>query len=112
VSLWTLLGGFIPVAVLFVAVTQLRFRRLARAALAGDLLEALAATLLGALWFGSLGSGGWWLVFFLIGVLAGLAERGTRIAFLRSAFRAESAGFFVALGRYLAAGAILAWRLG
>src|SRR5690606_38271222 len=31
--------------------------------------EALLVTLLGTLWFASLGSGGWWLVFPLIGLL-------------------------------------------
>jgi len=111
-SLWTLLGGFVPVAVLFALVTAARFRRLAGAAIAGDLLEALAATLLGALWFGSLGAGGWVLVFGLVGAIAGLAERGTRIAFLRSALWPEATGLAVTLGRYLAAGAVLSWRLG
>jgi hypothetical protein len=31
--------------------------------------EALLLTLLGALWFGSLGAGAWWLVFGLVGAL-------------------------------------------
>ena len=33
------------------------------------LVEALLLTLLGGLWFGSLGSGAWWLVFGLVGAL-------------------------------------------
>jgi hypothetical protein len=41
--------------------------RLRRARL--HLVEALLLTLFGALWFGSLGAGGWWLVFGLVGAL-------------------------------------------
>jgi hypothetical protein len=33
------------------------------------LVEGLLLTLLGGLWFGSLGTGGWWLVFGLVGAL-------------------------------------------
>lgn len=111
-SLWTLLGAYLPVAVLFVLVTLGHRRALPRPALLGDLAEAAAVTLLGALWFASLGRGSWLLVFLLVGLVAGLAERGTRIAFLRSAFGQEATGFAVTLVRYTAAGAILAWRLG
>lgn len=111
-SLWTLLGGYLLVALLFVLVTLLHWRKLPLPALLGDLAEAAALTLLGALWLGSLGRGSWLLVFLLVGAVAGLAERGTRIAFLRSAFRQEAAGFAVTVVRYAIAGAILAWRLG
>ena len=34
--------------------------------------EAAGVTLLASLWFDSLGHGGWWLVFLLVGLLAGL----------------------------------------
>lgn len=111
-SLWTLIGAYLPVALVFAGLTALRWRKLARQAVAADALEALAATLLGALWFASLGAGGWLLLFLLLGLVAGLAERGTRIAFLRSAVRDEAIGLALILVRYLAAGAILAWRLG
>jgi hypothetical protein len=109
----TLLLGFAPVALLFSAVAWLaRGRRLTAAALWVCLGEALMLTLLAALWFGSLGHGGWWLLFGLLGVLVAGAERGLRLAFLRSAGRPEMVGFLIGVGRYLAAGALLAWRLG
>ena len=34
-----------------------------------DAIEALGLTLFAALWFGSLGHGGWWLLFAVIGLL-------------------------------------------
>lgn len=106
--------AWVPVALWFAAVAAVTERwrgdhRLAgRAARAA--VEALAATLLASLWFDSLGHGGWWLVFLLIGVLAG---------FPRWRFAAEAAapaGPAVRLGlldvaRYVVAGGILAWRL-
>lgn len=68
-------------------------------------------TLLASLWFGSIGSGGWWLVFLLLGVLVSGAERGLRSALLRSAKGPEVRGFLVGVAKYVAAGALLAWRL-
>lgn len=75
------------------------------------LVEALLLTLLGALWFGSLGAGSWWLVFGLVGALREWpGPRGRRPAEERD---------LVALGlsalrvlRTVAAGGLLAWRLG
>jgi hypothetical protein len=75
------------------------------------LVEALLLTLFGALWFGSLGSGAWWLVFGLVGALREWpGSRGRRdtgetdaVAIGLSALR---------LGRTLVAGGLLAWRLG
>ncbi len=63
------------------------------------LVEALLLTLFGALWFGSLGAGAWWLVFGLVGLL-------------REWPPSEPPGI-AALGvvRTLVAGALLAWRL-
>jgi hypothetical protein len=55
--------------------------------------------LLGALWFGSLGAGGWWLVFGLVGALRewpGSTSIG--VSLLR-------------VVRTLVAGGLLAWRL-
>ena len=64
------------------------------------LVEAALLTLLGALWFGSLGAGGWWLVFVLVGALREWPVSATPgMALLRVA-------------RTLAAGGLLAWRLG
>ena len=112
-TLTTLALGFVPVAVLFLAVAWLgQGRRLNRLAVWVVLGEALVLTLFAALWFGSLGHGGWWLVFLLLGLLVTGAERGLRFAFLRSAGRAELLGLVLGVARYLLAGALLAWRLG
>lgn len=69
------------------------------------LIEALLLTLLGGLWFGSLGSGGWWLVFLLIGVLA----IGPR--WLSGLDRSRLVEVLADLARYIVSGAILAWLL-
>lgn len=66
--------GFLAVAVLFVGyawTTGPRKRGIAVVLSA----EALALTLYAALWFGSLGKGGWLLVFLLTGLLASGVER-------------------------------------
>lgn len=76
------------------------------------LAEALLVTLLGTLWFASLGSGGWWLVFPLLGVL--MEWPGP----VRHGFRApdgsRNAAYRVAAGalRITGAGAILWWWVG
>jgi len=73
--------------------------------------EALLLTLLGALWFASLGAGGWWLVFGLIGGLAAWPPiEGGRRSRRRGA--RELAGRGLRVGRVLVAGGLLAWRLG
>jgi hypothetical protein len=75
------------------------------------LVEALLLTMLGGLWFGSLGSGGWWLVFGLVGALREWPGPRAR----RAADEADPIGVaFAALRvlRTMAAGGILAWRLG
>ena len=72
--------------------------------------EALLLTLLGGLWFGSLGAGGWWLVFGLVGVLREWpVPRGRR-----PAERPDPISLGVSLLRVLrtvVAGGLLAWRL-
>lgn len=60
--------------------------------------EALLLALFGGLWFGSLGAGGWWLVFALLGALMEWPVR-------------TMAGATRTL-RIVVAGALLAWRLG
>ena len=65
------------------------------ASLAG---EALLLALFGALWFGSLGSGAWWLVFLLLGGLMAWPVRS-----LAGAAR---------VARVVVAGGLLAWTLG
>lgn len=73
--------------------------------------EALALTLLGALWFATLGPGEWWLVFALVGVVAAwpAAEAGRRN---RRRVSRELIGRSLGVCRVIVAGAILAWRLG
>jgi hypothetical protein len=100
------------VALVFLGAAWFRGRRLPPFAVAVCLVEAGLLTLLAALWFGSLGSGGWLLVFFLIGVLAAGPERGLRSAFLRSFTRSDLRFLILDVARYMAAGALLAWRLG
>jgi hypothetical protein len=76
--------------------------------------EALLLTLFGALWFGSLGSGGWWLVFALVGALRewpGQPDPSAR-ARGRAASRPAIALRLLRILRTVVAGGILAWRLG
>jgi hypothetical protein len=73
--------------------------------------EAGLLTLFASLWFDSLGSGGWWLLFALVGGLATVPK------WLPGPERAVSSrvllvGACADLARYEIAGAILAWRLG
>jgi hypothetical protein len=100
------------VALLFLAAAWHRGRRLPGAAMMVCLAEAVVLTLLAALWFGSLGSGGWPTVFLLLGALVAGPERGLRLAFLRSGTRSDLGFFILDIARYMAAGALLAWRLG
>jgi hypothetical protein len=60
--------------------------------------EALLLALFGALWFGSLGSGAWWLVFLLVGGLM--------------AWPVRSLTGVARIARVVVAGGLLAWLLG
>lgn len=76
--------------------------------------EALLLTLFGALWFGSLGSGAWWLVFLLVGALRewpGPADSAPR-ARGRPVPRRGVVLRLLRTLRVVVAGGILAWRLG
>jgi len=73
--------------------------------------EALAVSLFAALWFGSLGSGGWVTLFALVGALAGGADRWTRRRLLRGSGRDDLKLFVASLLKYLAAGGLCAWCL-
>jgi len=70
-------------------------------------LEAAAVTLFASLWFDSLGHGGWWLLFLLVGLLVTLA----RLPDVRDP-RGVAARVVRDTARYVLAGALLAWRLG
>ena len=72
--------------------------------------EAALLTLIASLWFDSLGSGEWWLLFLLIGALAQVP------VWVRSRSdgvptRLRLAALTTDLGRFVVAGALLAWRL-
>jgi hypothetical protein len=74
------------------------------------LVEGGLVTMLGSLWFDSLGSGEWWLVFLLVGAIATTPAWLARRA--EPAGRSWLVGASADLARYVLAGAILAWRLG
>ena len=74
------------------------------AATAVALAESVVLTLLASLWFDSLGHGGWWLIFLLLGLLQALPGLVLRRHGVRR--------LVAAVARYVLAGAILAWRLG
>ncbi|HTI05671.1 MAG TPA: hypothetical protein VL549_10160 [Gemmatimonadales bacterium] len=74
--------------------------------------EAAVVTLFGSLWFDSLGAGGWWLLFFMIGLLVAFPRRLVMWRHAEPRVRRHllaHAGLDVA--RYVVAGALLAWRL-
>lgn len=76
------------------------------------LVEAVLLTMFGSLWFDSLGSSEWWLVFLLVGAIAAAP---TWLPFQPTdgrPGRASLVGASTDLARYVLAGAILAWRLG
>ena len=73
-------------------------------------VEALLITLLASLWFDSLGSGGWWLLFLLIGALV-TVPKWFAIGERSAPKRALVATAVAHLARYVVAGALLAWRL-
>jgi hypothetical protein len=108
-TLGRLVLAWLPVALWFAGLGWITHRWIgvaaspapSRTTLAWTAGEALIATLVASLWFDSLGHGGWWVLFGLLGLLAsGLSSRPPLIAL---AF---------AVARYVAAGALLAWRLG
>ncbi len=107
VGAWALVAGWWLLAA---AVTgRLGLTTWSRPLVAWRVGEALLLTLFGSLWFASLGSGEWWLLFLLVGGLvagAGRADQSDRGP-ARTAL-----GILVDVLRYVIAGGILAARLG
>jgi len=76
------------------------------------LVEAAVVTLFASLWFDSLGAGGWWLLFLLVGLLVAFPRRlvmWQHVEPLRRRHLVVHATLDVT--RYVLAGALLAWRL-
>ena len=76
------------------------------------LAEAGIVTLFASLWFDSLGAGGWWLLFLLVGLLVAFPRRlvmWQHVEVPRRRHLLVHAALDVA--RYVVAGALLAWRL-
>jgi hypothetical protein len=67
--------------------------------------------LLASLWFDSLGSGGWWLLFSLLGLLAAFPVRLEAIVLAGLPPRPALRLAVLDALRYVGAGALLAWRL-
>ncbi len=82
-----------------------------RWAVTGRLLEAIAVTLLGSLWFSSLGAGAWWLVYALVGLMVAYPVRWHLLTTAPSERRRELVTGLMDTARYVLAGAILAWIL-
>ncbi len=76
------------------------------------LTEALLFTLLAALWFASLGHGGWVLLFALLGALVEVSARFRAGALRPRRTWRTVLGILLGTGRIIAAGGLLAWRLG
>ena len=76
------------------------------------LVEAGVVTLFASLWFDSLGAGGWWLLFLLVGLLVAFPRRLVLWQHVEPPRRRHLLAHGVLdVARYVAAGALLAWRL-
>ena len=98
--------GFVVVAALFVGggwATGQRNRRSATVLAC----EALVLTLLGTLWFASIGPGGWVLVFAFIGVLASGTDRWLAAAGRPGQLRSQIGPTLIVIIRYVVAGGLL-----
>ena len=73
--------------------------------------EALVLTLLAALWFGSLGHGGWVLLFLLLGALVGCADGWRRTGLPGGPGGVPVRLLVASLLKYLLAGLVCVWRL-
>jgi hypothetical protein len=134
VSLTPIVVTFTLVAVLFIATAAALARWAGREAGDGDRLtappiarpgwgaalrpvwpsaaaEAGALTLVAALWFASLGHGGWPTLFLLLGVLAAVGDGWRARRRLGASRRHAFTLLLVSVAKYLLAGWLCAWRL-
>jgi hypothetical protein len=125
VTLGRLLLAWLPVAALFVVTPPVGYPwggegvdkgffvwSFNRWEIGWRLVEAGVVTLFASLWFDSLGAGGRCLLFFLVGLLVAFPRRlvmWQHVEPQRRRHLLAHAGLDVA--RYVAAGALLAWRL-
>ena len=125
-----LLLAWLPVAVLFAVAPPLGYRWSTDAAgpsppqpalawapnsweVTWRMVEAAVVTLFASLWFDTLGAGGWWVLFLLVGLLVAFPRRlvmWRQVEPARRRVLLVHGGVDVA--RYVAAGGLLAWRLG
>ena len=123
-TLGRLLLAWLPVAALFAVAPPIGYRwdmvvgngflvwSFNRWEIGWRLAEAAVVTLFASLWFDSLGAGSSWLLFFLVGLLVAFPRRlvmWQHVEPQRRRHLLAHAGLDVA--RYVAAGALLAWRL-
>jgi len=124
VTLGRLIVAWLPVAVLFALAPPIGYPwdlpadnrpvvwSFNRWEIGWRLAEASVVTLFASLWFDSLGAGGWWLLFLLVGLLVAFPRRlvlWQHVDVPRRRHLLVHAALDVA--RYVIAGALLAWRL-
>ena len=125
-TLGRLLLAWLPVAALFVVAPPVGYRWdvsvggggrsvvwfFNRWEIGWRLAEAAVATLFASLWFDSLGAGGWWLLFLLVGLLVAFPRRLVMWQHVEPQRRRHLfVHAWLDVARYVAAGALLAWRL-
>ena len=112
-SLTPIVEAFVLLALVFNAAAVIVARRgwaSARPVWPGATFEALIVTLVAALWFGSLGHGGWAILFLLLGALPA-GDRWVRRALAGAPKQGESTAFVASLLKYLVAGLGCVWLL-
>jgi hypothetical protein len=126
VTLGRLVTAWLAVAILFAVAPPIGYRwdqaigqrpvvvwSFSRWEIGWRLAEAVVVTLFASLWFDSLGAGGWWLLFLLVGLLVAFPRRLVMWRYVEPPRRrALLAHASLDVARYVAAGGILAWRLG
>jgi hypothetical protein len=124
VTLGRLILAWLPVAALFALAPPIGYRwdlpaddrpvvwSFNRWEIGWRLAEAGVVTLFASLWFDSLGAGGWWLVFLLVGLLVACPRRLVMWQHVEVARRRHLLVHgSLDVARYVIAGALLAWRL-
>ncbi|HEX9292221.1 MAG TPA: hypothetical protein VF873_00895 [Gemmatimonadales bacterium] len=76
------------------------------------LVEAAVVTLFASLWFDTLGAGGYWVLFLLVGLLVAFPRRLVMWQHVEPVRRRHLlVHAMLDVARYILAGALLAWRL-